>query len=35
MSRLRIPERLQVWIDVRKRHHLSQAQVQMARRASA
>jgi hypothetical protein len=31
MSRGRIPERLQVWIDVRERHHLSHAQVQMAR----
>jgi len=31
MSRRRIPERLEVWIDVRKRHHLSHAQVQMAR----
>ena len=27
----RIPERLQVWIDVRKRHRLSDAHVQMAR----
>lgn len=26
-----MPERLQVWIDARKRHHLSHAQVQMAR----
>lgn len=31
MSRRRIPERLQVWTDARKRHHLSHAQVQMAR----
>jgi len=31
MSRNRIPERLQVWIDARKRHHLSHAHVQMAR----
>jgi len=31
MSRGRIPERLQVWIDARKRHHLSAAHVQMAR----
>lgn len=31
MSRRRIPERLQVWIDARKRHHLSHAHVQMAR----
>jgi hypothetical protein len=26
-----MPERLQVWIDARTRHHLSHAQVQMAR----
>lgn len=25
-----IPERLRVWIDARKRHHLSDVQVQMA-----
>ena len=31
MSRWRIPERLQVWIDARNRHHLSHAHVQMAR----
>ena len=31
MSRRRIPERFQVWIDARERHHLSHAQVQMAR----
>src|SRR3989304_7559731 len=31
MCRGPIPERLQVWIDARKRHHLSHAQVQMAR----
>jgi hypothetical protein len=31
MSRGRIPERLQVWIEARKRHRLSHAQVQMAR----
>jgi|SRR6185295_6070841 len=31
MPRKRIPERLQVWIDARKRHHLSHAHVQMAR----
>ncbi len=31
MSRRQIPERLQVWIDARTRHHLSHAQVQMAR----
>jgi hypothetical protein len=31
MPRKRIPERLQVWIDARKRHRLSHAHVQMAR----
>jgi len=31
MARRRIPDRLQVWIDARKRHHLSHAHVQMAR----
>jgi hypothetical protein len=31
MSPKRIPERLQVWIDARTRHHLSHAHVQMAR----
>jgi len=31
MPRDRIPERLQVWIDARTRHHLSHAHVQMAR----
>jgi hypothetical protein len=31
MSRGRIPEQLQAWIDARKRHHLSHAHVQMAR----
>jgi hypothetical protein len=31
MSRKRIPDQLQVWIDARKRHHLSHAHVQMAR----
>src|SRR3954466_12387555 len=30
-SRGRIPDRLQAWIDARKRHHLSHAHVQMAR----
>jgi hypothetical protein len=28
---MRAPEKLQFWIDARKRHHLSHAQVQMAR----
>ncbi|SRR6266508_5720881 len=31
MSSGRIPERLRVWIDARKRHRLSHAHVQMAR----
>jgi hypothetical protein len=31
VARKRIPERLQVWIDARKRHRLSHAHVQMAR----
>lgn len=31
MSRQQIPERLQVWIEARRRHHLSDAHVQMAR----
>ena len=31
MTRDRIPERLQVWIDARRRHRLSDAHVQMAR----
>jgi len=31
MSRKHIPDHLQVWIDARKKFHLSHAQVQMAR----
>ena len=31
MAKKRIPDRLQAWIDARKRHHLRHAQVQMAR----
>lgn len=31
MARRRIPDRLQVWIDARKRHGLSHVQIQMAR----
>lgn len=31
MGRTRIPQGLQLWIDARKRHNLSHAQVQMAR----
>ena len=30
-SQGRIPDRLRVWIDARKRHHLSHAHVEMAR----
>jgi hypothetical protein len=28
---MRIPEKLQVWIDARKKYHLSHAHIQMAR----
>ena len=31
MAGKRIPDRVQVWIDARTRHHLTHAQVQMAR----
>jgi hypothetical protein len=31
MSRNHVPDHLQVWIDARKKFHLSHAQVQMAR----
>jgi hypothetical protein len=31
VSRKRIPPQFQIWIDARERHHLSHAQVQMAR----
>jgi len=31
MARMRIPNRLLIWIEARKRHHLTHAQVQMAR----
>lgn len=31
MARKRIPDRLQAWIDARKRHRLSHVHVQMAR----
>lgn len=31
MPRGRIPDRLQIWVEARKRHHLSHAHVQMAR----
>lgn len=30
MAQTRVPERLQVWIEARQRHHLSHTQVQMA-----
>ena len=31
MHRKRVPDHLQVWMDVRKKFHLSHAQIQMAR----
>ena len=31
MDEKKLPQSLQVWVDARKRHHLSHAQVQMAR----
>jgi hypothetical protein len=31
MTKKKIPDKLQVWIDARKKYHLSHAQVQMAR----
>lgn len=31
MPKSRVPERLQMWVDARKRFHLSHAHVQMAR----
>ncbi len=31
MPKKKIPDKLQVWIDVRKKHHLSHVQIQMAR----
>lgn len=30
-KKMKIPEKLQVWIDARKKHHLSHAHIQMAR----
>jgi hypothetical protein len=30
-KKLKIPEKLQVWIDARKKYHLSHAHIQMAR----
>jgi len=31
MTKKKIPDKLQVWVDARKKYHLSHAQVQMAR----
>lgn len=31
MKKKRIPAKLQIWIDARKKYHLSHAQIQMAR----
>ena len=31
MAKNKIPEKYQIWIDARKRHHLSHAHIQMAR----
>ncbi len=31
MSRKRVPDHLQIWVDARKKFHLSHAQIQMAR----
>ena len=31
MAKKKIPEKYQIWIDARKRFHLSDAQIQMAR----
>jgi hypothetical protein len=31
MAKTRVPAELQIWLDARKRYHLSDAQVQMAR----
>ena len=31
MPKKRLPDHLQLWVDARKRYHLSHAQVQMAR----
>ena len=31
MTKKRIPQKLQIWIDARKKYHLSHAQIQMAR----
>jgi hypothetical protein len=30
-KKMKIPEKLQVWIDARKKYHLSHAHIQMAR----
>jgi len=31
MTTKKLPEKLQLWVDVRKKHHLSHMQIQMAR----
>jgi hypothetical protein len=31
MTKNKIPHKLQIWIDARKRYHLTHAQIQMAR----
>ena len=31
MTKKKIPDKFQVWIDARKKYHLSHAQIQMAR----
>ena len=31
MSKKRIPEKYKIWIDIRKKYHLSHTQIQMAR----
>jgi hypothetical protein len=31
MPKRRLPEKIQMWIDARKKHHLSHVQIQMAR----
>lgn len=31
MAKTKIPQKLQIWIDARKRYHLTHAQIQMAR----
>ena len=31
MTKKKVPDKLQIWIDARKKYHLSHAQIQMAR----